>query len=102
MDELFVKALRRFATCLLINNKLYGKLVSSLELPIIFDDNLKTISVLIFIADFSLLSGQFDSFTFKLLLSHLILDKLKLLYNACKILLHFLAKSRRQVLSLLQ
>ena len=64
--ELFAKALRRFATCLLVNNNLWVKLVSSSELPIIFYDNLKTISVLFFIADFNLLSCEFDSFTFKL------------------------------------
>ena len=43
------------------------KLVSSLESPIMFDDNLKTSSVSFFIADFNLLSCEFDSFTFKLL-----------------------------------
>ena len=48
VDELFAKALLRFVTCLLINNKLWGKLVSSSKLPTIFDDNLKTTSVLIF------------------------------------------------------
>ena len=31
-----------------------------------FDDNLKTTSVLFFVADFDLLSCEFDSFTFKL------------------------------------
>ena len=67
VDELFTKGLGRFGTCLLVNKNSCGKLVSSLELPIIFDDNLKTISVLFFIADFNLLSCEFDSFTFKLL-----------------------------------
>ena len=67
VDELFAKALRRFATCLLVNNNLCGKLVSSLELPTIFHDSLKTTLVSFFIADFSLLSWEFDSFTFKLL-----------------------------------
>ena len=43
--ELFAKDLQIFATCLLVNDNLFGKLVSSLELPIIFDDNLKTASV---------------------------------------------------------
>ena len=54
-----------FATCLLVNNSLWGKLVSLS--PIIFDDNLKTTSVSFFIADLNLLSCEFDSFTFKLL-----------------------------------
>ena len=53
VDKLSAKALQRFATCLLVTNNLCGKLVSSLELPIIFDDNLKTISVSFFIADFN-------------------------------------------------
>ena len=35
--------------------------------PIIFDNNLKTISVSFFIADLNLLSCEFDNFTFKLL-----------------------------------
>ena len=52
---------------MLVNNNLWEKLVSSSELPIKFDDNLKTTLVLFFIADFNLLSYEFDSFTFKLL-----------------------------------
>ena len=44
-----------------------GTFVSLLELRIIFDDNLKTTSVLFFIADFKLFSCEFDSFLFKLL-----------------------------------
>ena len=43
VNDLLAKALRRFVTCLLLNNNLRGKLVSSS--PIIFNDNLKTISV---------------------------------------------------------
>ena len=35
--------------------------------PIMLDDNLKTTSVSFFIADFNLLSCEFDSLTFKLL-----------------------------------
>ena len=61
------KALRRFATFLLVKNHLWEKLVSSSELSIIFDDRLRTTSVSFFIADFNLLSCEFDSFTFKLL-----------------------------------
>ena len=64
VDKWFAKALRRFATCLLVNSNLWGKLVSSSELPIIFDDNLKTTSVSFFIADFNLLRCKFDSFKF--------------------------------------
>ena len=46
-------------------NNLWGKLV--LSSPIIFDDNLKTASVLFSIADFNLSGCEFDSVTFKLL-----------------------------------
>ena len=35
----FVKALEIFETCLLVNNKLCGKLVSSSKSPITFDEN---------------------------------------------------------------
>ena len=112
-DELFAKALGRFATCLLVNNNSFGKLVSSLELPIIFDDNIKTISVLFFIADFNLLSSEFDSFTFKtIVLSHFILIKNKLFnetafngiafYNIFTVLLQFLVKILRQFFLLFQ
>ena len=66
-DSLFAKASRIFAACLLFNNDLCGKLILSSELPIIFDDNLKTTFVLFFIADCDLLKCEFDSFTFKLL-----------------------------------
>ena len=38
VDKWFAKALRRFPTCLLVNNNLWGKLVSLS--PIIFNDNL--------------------------------------------------------------
>ena len=55
-NELFVKALRRFATCLLPNCNLCGKLVSLSELPITFNDNLKTASVSFFIGDLNFLS----------------------------------------------
>ena len=34
--------------------------------PIILDDNLKTTSVSLFIADYNLLSCEFDNFTFNL------------------------------------
>ena len=58
VDKLFAKALRRFATCLLFNNSLWGKFVSSS--PTTFNNSLKAASVLFFIADFNLLSCEFD------------------------------------------
>ena len=57
VDDLLAKVLRRFLTCPLINDSLWGKLVSSL--PTIFDDNLKTTPVPFFIADFNLLIYEF-------------------------------------------
>ena len=69
------KVLRRFETYLLVSNHLCGKLVSLSELPIIFDNSLKTTSVSFFIADFHLLSCEFDSFnTQTIVLSHFIID----------------------------
>ena len=44
-DELFPKSLRRFETCLLVNNTLCRKLFSSSKLPVIFDDSLKIASI---------------------------------------------------------
>ena len=78
----FAKALPRFATWLLVNNNLWGKFVSLSS--IIFDYDLKTNSVSFFIADFTLLSCEFDSFTFKLLYCAIfILIKIKLLHDIC-------------------
>ena len=75
-------ALRGFATCLLINNNLWEKSVSLS--PITFDDSLKTTSVSFFIAEFSLLSCKFDSFTFKLFYCVIfILIKNKHFYDIC-------------------
>ena len=42
----FKKPFRIFETCVSVNNKLYGKLVSSLEFPIKFDERFKATSVL--------------------------------------------------------
>ena len=65
VDKQFAKALPRFTTYQLVNNNLWEKFVSSS--PTIFDDSLKATSDSFFIADFNLLSCEFDSFTFKLL-----------------------------------
>ena len=43
VDDLLAKTLRRFSTCLLVNNNLWGELLSSS--PTIFNDNLKTTPV---------------------------------------------------------
>ena len=44
-DEPFVKALGTFETCVLVNNNLCEKLVSSFELPIKFNPIFKVTSV---------------------------------------------------------
>ena len=48
LDELFAKYLRSFETCVLVNNNLYEKLVSLLELQITFDERFKITSVRFF------------------------------------------------------
>ena len=55
-EELIAKALRSLETCVLVNNNLWGKLFSSLESQIIFDEIFKVTPVLFFIADFNLIS----------------------------------------------
>ena len=61
------KSLQSLKTCVLINNNLWGNIVSKLELPIAFDERFKVSSVLFFISDFNLLSLELDSFAFKVL-----------------------------------
>ena len=65
VDELLVKALRILETCMFVSNNSCGKLVLSLESPIMLGDNPITTSISFFIADFDLLSCEFDSFVFK-------------------------------------
>ena len=66
-NELFAKALQISETCVSVNNNLCEKLVSSLELPIRFDERFKVTSVPFFIAEFNLLSWELENFTFKVL-----------------------------------
>ena len=61
-EESFPKALLNFESCVLVNNNLCRKLVSSLELSIKFDETFSVTSVPFFIADFSLLSYELDNF----------------------------------------
>ena len=49
-------------TCLSVNNNSCGKLISSLESPIMLGDILIITSVSFFLADFNLFSGEFDNF----------------------------------------
>ena len=62
--EPFAKAFENFETCVLVNNNLCGKLVSSLNFPIKFDETLKVTSVPFLIPDFNLLRWELDNFTF--------------------------------------
>ena len=57
-----VKAMK---TCVSASNDLCGKLVSSLELPITFDEKFKVTWAPFFIPNFGLLSFELDNFTFK-------------------------------------
>ena len=66
-DEASAKALRIFETCVSLHNNLCGKLVSSVELPIKFDERCKVNSVPFFIPDFNLLRCELDSFKFNVL-----------------------------------
>ena len=63
--------MQRLETCLSVNGKLCEKIV--LLVPSTFDDNLKGTSVTLFVADFDLLSCQFDNLTLTVILIHFIL-----------------------------
>ena len=66
-DEPFAKALRISETCVSVNNNLYRKLVSQLEIPIKSNERFKATSVPFFIPDSNLLSYWLDNFTFNVL-----------------------------------
>ena len=51
-DGFLAKSLQRFAACVLVNDNLCGKLVMSLGLPIIIDDNVKIVSFFYFYRSF--------------------------------------------------
>ena len=57
-NEPFAKVLRIFETCVLVNNNLCGKLISSLEFLFKFDERFKVTSVLFLIPDSKLLSCE--------------------------------------------
>ena len=66
-EEPFAKASRSLETCVLVNTKLCGKLVSSLESSTTFDESFKVMSVLFLVSDFNLLCSELDNFTFRVL-----------------------------------
>ena len=61
------KLLRSFETCVLVNNKLCGKLFSLLKSTTTFDGIFKVTSIPFFIPDFNLLSCELENFTFQVL-----------------------------------
>ena len=61
----FLKALRRLAACLFLNNKSCGKLISLAQ--VIFNDNLKVTPVSFFTDHFNLSSRESDNYTFAML-----------------------------------
>ena len=67
VDVFFAKALQGFAACLSVNNNLFRKGVSPLEIPIMFGDSVKITSVAFFVANFDLLNYDLYNFEFKLL-----------------------------------
>ena len=66
-EELFAKALSSLETCVLVNNNLYRKLFSLLELPTRFDEIFRVTSAPFFSPDFNLLNCELDNFMFKVL-----------------------------------
>ena len=66
-DKLLAKVLRWFEACLSVSNNLWKKLVSSMELPIIFNDSCRVTSVAFYNTDFNLSSYELHKFTFALL-----------------------------------
>ena len=67
-NELFPNVLQRIKTFELVNNdNLCGRLLSSLESLITFDERFNVTSVPVSFPDFDLLSCELDNFTFKML-----------------------------------
>ena len=66
-DELFIKTLRILKACVLVNNNLCGKVVSSTELLIAFDESFKNSSGQFFITACNFLSCELENFKHKLL-----------------------------------
>ena len=67
-DESVANALRTFENCVSINKNLCGKLMSSLEFPIKFDERLEDWKFrTIFISYFDFLTCQLPKFTFNVL-----------------------------------
>ena len=72
-EEPFGKNLQTLKSCVLVNNNLCRKLVSSLASPTTFDESFKVTWVSFFIPDFNFLSCELDTFTITMLYCHFIL-----------------------------
>ena len=66
-EELIAKALQSLETCVLANNNLWGKWLSSLESPTAFDESFKIYVIPFLIPGFNLLSCELDKVTFAVL-----------------------------------
>ena len=62
-EELFAKILRSFETCVLDNNNLCGKLFSSLESPVPFDESFNV--TVFFIPEFKFIKLRIRQITLK-------------------------------------
>ena len=60
-DEPFAKSLQIFQTYVLVDKNLRGKLVSSLEFLVTFDERFQFTSISFLIPDFNLLSCELDN-----------------------------------------
>ena len=69
-DKLFAQALQSLENCLSVSNNLRGKLVSTLESPITFDERFKVTLAPFFTTNFDILCYELDNF----MLSHLHID----------------------------
>ena len=65
VDEPFAKALRSLETCVLVNNNVCEKLISSLESSTTFDESFKVASVPFWIPDFNLISCELENLPVK-------------------------------------
>ena len=64
-DRPFSRDWQIFETCVLVNNNLWGKLVSSLDSQTAFEERFRVTSVPSSINDYNLLSCKLNNFTFK-------------------------------------
>ena len=66
-DFILAKPLWSLESSVLVINTLWGKLASSLELPVTFDERFKVPSLTFFIPDFNLLNCELGNVTFEVL-----------------------------------